>query len=57
MFEDGTVVLPTLISYKAVHYITLLPVLNTVCTANREMYAENMSSLKHIQISAISIKR
>lgn len=46
--------LPTLISSKAVHYITLLlPVLNTVCTANGEMYAENMSSLKHIQISAI----
>lgn len=45
--------LPTLISSKAVHYITLLlPVLNTVCTANGEMYAENMSSLKHIQISA-----
>lgn len=46
-------VLPTLISCNAVHYITLLlPVLNTVCTANGQMYASTMSKLKRfIKIS------
>lgn len=42
-----------MIVYNVVHYITLLPVLNTVCITKGQMYAYTMSNLKQfIKISA-----